>query len=108
LGKNNWIIIGAIATGVLLIILVIVILIVSKKKKQKRQTSAIEVTREPSISPDAYLKQLKQRQQEDAENQILNLSNEKGLELKNKVRDLAGDNPEISAQLIRTWLRGGE
>ncbi|WMI81432.1 flagellar basal-body MS-ring/collar protein FliF [Anaerotignum sp. MB30-C6] len=108
IGRNNWIIIGAIATGVLLIILVIVILIISKRRKRKKQMAAVDVKREPSISPDAYLKQLKQKQQEDAENKILNLSNEKGLELKNKVRDLAGENPEISAQLIRTWLRGGE
>lgn len=108
IGKNNWIIIGAIATGVLLLILVIVILIITKRRKKKKNMGTVDVQREPAISQEAYLKQLKQKQQEDSENQILNLSNEKGLELKNKVRDLAGENPEISAQLIRTWLRGGE
>lgn len=109
LGKNNWIIIGAIASGVFLIILVTVIVIASRRKKKKKQMgAALETPRQQTASQDAYLKKLKQKQQDDAENQILNLSNERGLELKNKVRELAGDNPEISAQLIRSWLRGGE
>ncbi len=111
IGKNNWIIIGAIASGVFLIVLVTIILILSKRRKKKKQAqtnTAFEAPRQSAVSQEAYLKQLKQKQQDDTENQILNLSNEKGLELKNKVRDLAGDNPEISAQLIRTWLKGGE
>ena len=60
------------------------------------------------MSQEAYLKQLLEKQQEEKENQILNLTNEKGLELKNKVRELSDQNPEISAQLIRNWLKGGE
>ncbi len=108
LGRNNWIIIGAIASGVFLIILVTIIVIVSRRRKKKKLMSAADMPKQSSISPDVYLKQMKQKQQEDAENKILNLSNEKGLELKNKVRELAGENPEISAQLIKNWLKGGE
>lgn len=108
LGRNNWIIIGAIASGVFLIILVTILVIMSRRRKKKKLMGAADIPLKPSISPDAYLKQMKQKQQEDAENKILNLSNEKGLELKNKVRELAGENPEISAQLIRNWLKGGE
>ncbi|MDD3394777.1 MAG: flagellar basal-body MS-ring/collar protein FliF, partial [Anaerotignum sp.] len=80
LGNKNWIIIGAIASGVFLIILVIVILIVSRRKKKKKavMVSAAETSRQSNISPEAYLKQLKQKQQEDSQNKILNLSNEKG------------------------------
>jgi len=108
LGRNNWIIIGAIASGVFLILLVTIILILSRRRKKKKLMDAMDLPMQPQINPDEYLKKMKQKQQEDAENKILNLSNEKGLELKNKVRDLAGDNPEISAQLLRTWLKGGE
>ena len=108
LGRNNWIIIGAIASGVFLILLVTIILILSRRRKKKKLMAAMDLPMQPQINPDEYLKKMKQKQQEDAENKILNLSNEKGLELKNKVRDLAGDNPEISAQLLRNWLKGGE
>lgn len=111
IGRNNWIIIGSIASGVFLILLLTVILIITKRRKKKKQAqlnAAFDGERTEPISQEAYLQRLKQKQQDDTENQILNLSNERGLELKNKVRDLAGDNPEISAQLLRTWLRGGE
>lgn len=113
LGENNWIIIGAIASGVLLIILVIVILIVSRKRKKKKLANAttkeLEALKKHSKkSQEAYIKELMQKQQEEKENQILNLTNERGLELKNKVREIADENPEISAQLIRNWLKGGE
>lgn len=110
IGSNNWIIIGAIVTGVLLLVLVVVILLVLRRRKKSKHAMElpIDVKREPSLSHDVLLKLEKQKQQEAAENKILNLSNEEGLALKNKVRDLVGENPEISAQLIRTWLRGGE
>lgn len=113
LGEHNWIIIGAIASGVLLIILVVVILIVSRKRKKKKLANAttkeLETLKKHSKkSQEAYIKELMQKQQEEKENQILNLTNERGLELKNKVREIAEENPEISAQLIRNWLKGGE
>jgi flagellar M-ring protein FliF len=113
-GKNNWIIIGSIASGVLLIALVLFILLVMRKRKKKKAASLANVSLEAlgskhsKASEEAYLKELMQKQQEDKENKILNLNNEKGLELKNKVREIAEENPEISAQLIRNWLKGGE
>lgn len=111
-GKNNWIIIGAIASGALLILLVIIILIVGKRKKKKAaqlgNMNLDELKKHSKKSQEAYIKELMQKQQEDKENQILNLTNERGLELKNKVREIAEENPEISAQLIRNWLKGGE
>ena len=39
---------------------------------------------------------------------LLSIQNERGIELKNKIRDFAEENPEISAQLLKHWLRGGE
>lgn len=108
-GKNNWIIIGAIATGTLLIILIIILVVIRKNKNKKSIPDVNSVVKKvPKMSQEAYLKQLLEKQQEEKENQILNLTNEKGLELKNKVRELSDQNPEISAQLIRNWLKGGE
>jgi flagellar M-ring protein FliF len=57
---------------------------------------------------ELYLKNLLAKQQEEKENQILSLNNERAMELKNKVRDISEESPEIAAQLIRTWLKGGE
>jgi len=111
-GRNNWIIIGAIASGVLLIILVLVILLLGRRKKKKAAAAnnfnLEEHKKRSKKEQEVYVKQMMQKQQEDKENQILNLTNERGLELKNKVREIAEENPEISAQLIKNWLKGGE
>ncbi|MPM80893.1 hypothetical protein SDC9_127944 [bioreactor metagenome] len=110
-GRNNWIIIGSIASGVLLIILVLIVLLVKRKKKKSAKPVDMELDalkKHSKKSQEAYVKEMMQRKQEEKENQILNLTNERGLELKNKVRTIADENPEISAQLIRSWLKGGE
>lgn len=36
------------------------------------------------------------------------MKNDKGMELKKNIRDFAEQNPEISAQLLKSWLNGGE
>ncbi len=110
-GENNWIIIGTIATGVLLVILVIIGILISRRRKKKRlSTNQIDFgsTKMSKRAQEEHLRELMQKQQEEKENQILNLTNEKGLELKENVRKIAEENPEISAQLIRNWLKGGD
>lgn len=39
---------------------------------------------------------------------IVNIQNERSRQLRNNVRDFAETNPEISAQMLRAWLNGGE
>lgn len=114
-GINNWIIIGAIASGVLLILLIIIILVVRRRRKKKNAALAANSSFNVDISgmdnkadQELYLKNLLAKQQEEKENQILSLNNERAIELKNKVRDISDESPEIAAQLIKTWLKGGE
>ena len=40
--------------------------------------------------------------------ELLNLKSEKTRELRESVREFADDNPEISAQMIKNWLNGGD
>ena len=47
-------------------------------------------------------------EEEPVENpELLNLKGEKTRELRETVREFSEQNPEISAQMIRTWLNGG-
>ena len=39
---------------------------------------------------------------------ILTVQNERSRELRENIRDFAETNPEISAQMLRTWLNGGK
>lgn len=39
---------------------------------------------------------------------IMDLHTERSMELRKDVRDFAEENPEIAAQMVRSWLKGGE
>ena len=39
---------------------------------------------------------------------VMALQTEKSMELRKEVRQFASDNPELAAQLIRGWMRGGD
>ena len=45
--------------------------------------------------------------EEEVEQEILEPEEDRGAELRQCVRDFAEQNPEISAQLLKTWLNGG-
>ena len=38
---------------------------------------------------------------------LLDIKNERSMELKERIREITDENPEISAQTLRNWLRGG-
>ena len=96
--NKNWIIAGAIGFFALLLICLLLFAILRKKKKKK---SHIE-SGDPSNAQRVVRRSNKQ------EVDILVIDNERGMELKHKVRDFADTNPEISAQLLKNWLKGGE
>ncbi|MEG0189592.1 MAG: flagellar M-ring protein FliF C-terminal domain-containing protein [Lachnospiraceae bacterium] len=81
---------------VLFVILIIVLVILKKKKKRKKRTPEIK---------DSYVEVASTKSTYNQD--IIDLQNEKGMELKQNVRDFAEENPEISAQLLKKWLNGG-
>lgn len=40
--------------------------------------------------------------------ELVDISNDKGMELRQNVRDFTEQNPEIAAQMLRNWLNGGD
>ena len=39
---------------------------------------------------------------------VMNIQSERSIELRHDIRKFAEDNPEIAAQMLRTWLRGDD
>ena len=39
---------------------------------------------------------------------VMDLEMERSMELRKDIRQFAQDNPEIAAQMIKGWLRGGD
>ena len=92
-------ILAGIAAAVLLI-LSIIILIVAKRRKKKRMLEEQELlAAETEVMPDLHA---------DSDEDIGRLSKEMQELQKKQVREFADQNPEISAQLLKSWLNGGE
>lgn len=81
---------------ILLLILLIVLLVVLKSRKKKRRRRAPVVQEVPVVTVPAN------------NPEITNIQNEKAQGLRENVRDFTEQNPEISAQLLKSWLNGGE
>ncbi|MBE5976610.1 MAG: flagellar M-ring protein FliF [Paenibacillaceae bacterium] len=97
---NQWILIGALA-GVLLLLLIIV-LIVRRRRKKRALAEELE---EDSQEDVPILPQMPSNEEHEIE--ILAPEEDRGAELRESVREFAEQNPEISAQLLKTWLNGG-
>lgn len=96
-----WILGGIIALVLAVLITIIVFILLRRRKKKKvAQMGGAAQTAEfwprGSDEPKVSLPQ----------EQIIDIKNEETLQLRDKIRDFAGNNPEISAQLIKSWLRG--
>jgi flagellar M-ring protein FliF len=39
---------------------------------------------------------------------VMSLQTERSMELRKSIRRFADENPELAAQMIKVWLRGGE
>lgn len=98
--------IAAGAGGFLLLFLLLFLLMRRRKKKK-----AVEEAGLPSEQDLEAL--LAERLQTagaaaNAGADVMSLQSEKSMELRKDIRQFANDNPEIAAQQIKSWLRGGE
>ncbi len=100
-----------IAAAVLLLILLIVLVIVLRKRAKKKKRLAAEVAEAARLAAEQEAMNAALAAEEEAlaaKNDILNIKNERSRELREAVREFAENNPEISAQMLRSWLHGGD
>lgn len=88
------------AVLILLLIVVIIILVVRGRKRKKEQEEEEEEALQEGEGEAAPVLDLNQELQE--------IQNDRGMELKRSIREFAEQNAEISAQLLRSWLNGGD
>ncbi|WP_289301787.1 flagellar basal-body MS-ring/collar protein FliF [Sporofaciens musculi] len=92
-----WAIIAA-AALLLLLIIVIIILVVRRRKQDEEEIEELVEEAETVEEIPAVL---------DMNEELLQLQNDRSMELKKNVREFAEQNAEISAQLLKNWLNGG-
>lgn len=98
-----WLIYVVIIGAALLIIFIAVIIILVKRKKKKKKAeeeaaaaaAAAEAAEQGELSLDA-----------DQLEELQDIKIAKGLVMKQKIQDFSKENPEIAAQLVKSWLRG--
>lgn len=103
LEQYPWLIYVAVIGAAFLIILIAVIIILVKRKKRRKKAEAeaaaaaasVETTEQGELSLDAS-------QMEE----LQDIKIAKGLVMKQKIQDFSKENPEIAAQLVKSWLRG--
>ena len=105
----------AAAALLLLVILLIVILSIRRKRRKKKQeeeereAAAMEeqlAAEGLGITPEAAAAIAAAAPTGGAD--IMEMNTEKSMELRKTVRQFAQNNPEVAAQMIKTWLKGGE
>lgn len=88
----------SVAGGILLLTMILMIIVGMRKKKLKKA-----MVMQPSVASSRQL----QAEVPEIDEEIISINNERGIELRKKIRDFTDQNPEISAQLLKSWLNGG-
>ena len=96
-----WILYAAAVGLLLFLILLIVILRIRKKRKKKAE-------KDRELDELLASAGFPQAAAPTAGADVMALQTEKSMELRKEVRQFASDNPELAAQLIRGWMRGGD
>lgn len=101
-----WALIAA-GLGILLfLIILITVLSLLRRRRKKRQAQEEAEADENDIT--TLLAAAGISQEAPAGANVMNMQSERSMELKKDIRQFASDNPEIAAQMIRSWLRGGD
>lgn len=105
LSENRGILLAALGGLLLLLLVLIIVRVILGRRKRKREQEALLAEDDFAI---ADLAELNAEDEKKKEMDILSMQNERSRELRENIRDFAENNPEISAQMLRSWLNGGE
>lgn len=101
----TWIIIAGVAAAIFLVIIIVILVIRRRRRKKAEEAELIAA----ESMEDSYAALQEEKEIEERLNREMEaMKNDKGMELKKNIRDFAEQNPEISAQLLKSWLNGGE
>ncbi len=93
-----WIIFGIVFF--LLILAVVLLVLSARKKKRKAAEAAAEAEAAAAAAAAA--------EQFSFDQEMIDFQNDRGMQLKQNLREFTEENPEIAAQMLKTWLNGGK
>lgn len=101
-----WVLIAA-GVGLLLFIILLTVILLLRRKKRKKQQEQEELERRDMEAMMAAAG-LSENGEAAAGADVMELEMERGMELRKDIRQFVSDNPEIAAQMVKTWLKGGD
>lgn len=118
LSRTQLIILAAIAAAVLLLLVLVIVLLIRRRRKKKRRQEEEDARLAAEAAAAAAMEEYTAAALGatpaatvdfgNAADDVLNLQNERSMELKNRIREFAEENPEIAAALLKRWLKGGD
>lgn len=116
---GEYVVLGLAALVLLLIMIVIIVLLAKRHKKKKlaaqalaeeeaQQAALAEAEQERLAAEAALAEAMGMPQTELVGADVMSLQTEKSMELRQDIRQFVEENPEVAAQLLKTWLRGGD
>lgn len=94
---------------ILILILVIALMIRANRKRKKLLAEQQAAAADQDALNAALAEMVREREAvEQAGADVMALHSERSMELRKDIRQFADTNPEIAAQMVRLWLRGGE
>jgi len=103
-----WIIYAAIAGLAVFVVLLIVLLVLARKRKKKKQKELAALEQQKAMQQLLAAAAVTGENGEPMGADVMSLQSEKSMELRQSIRKFAEENPEIAAQMVKVWLRGGE
>jgi len=98
----GWAIYAAAGGVVLLLLLLILIAVLRRIRRKKKRVELEKIMRAVPQTMGAG------ENSPDSGADIMNIKTERSIQLRQEIRKFAEDNPEIAAQMLKSWLRGGE
>lgn len=92
----------------LFVVLLIAVLLLNRKVKKKRLAEEKALQEEMAAAAALEAAALQAAAAPTGGADIMDVNTEKSMELRRTVRQFAQNNPEIAAQMVKAWLRGGE
>lgn len=97
----------AIIGGVIILLLIVILIL--RRRKKKRIAIEEELERANNEELENAMKAIEaEKLAMEHQMELFNYQSAKSQELRDNVREFAETNPEISAQMIKNWLNGGE
>jgi flagellar M-ring protein FliF len=116
-----WVLYAAIGGLILFLIVLFVILrVLGARKKKKAEEAAAEAAAAAAVAEAAAAASGEEHvptveeilagneNTEPVGADVMSMQTEKSLELRKSIRKFVEENPELAAQMLKTWLRGGE